>query len=92
MNFYIYYTNFNYEYLDQKGFQLALPPKCLSVLKQSKFDTELFASPFNNNYKKYYSLFETDKNFGSKGNYIQIIKQKKGCYEVNPPFLESVFE
>jgi len=59
--------------------------------------TECFASPFNHKFKNYFSIFDEDIIFGSKGNFFNFIdnnnnKFPSGSYEINPPFINEVFE
>ena len=54
--------------------------------------TELFASPLNHYFNDYYSLFEIDKFFGSKGSCLNNEILPTGIYEANPPFIEIVME
>ena len=42
-----------------------MPSQCFSVLESIGFDTEIFASPFNNFFKNYCSIFFTDMAFRS---------------------------
>jgi hypothetical protein len=53
---------------------------------------ELFASPINQYFDEYFSLFEIDKFFSSKGNALNYDILPDGSYEVNPPFLEETME
>ena len=83
-----------YDLLDGNSLQWAIPRRLFMFLnKNFQCDTELFASPFNAYFKKYYSLFDEDKYFGSLGNFFNAPDSKfqSGCYEVNPPFIEVLF-
>jgi phosphorylated CTD-interacting factor 1 len=51
----------------------------------------LFASPLNHCLDNYYSVFEIDKLFGSKGNSLKKT-HLSGGFEVNPPFIEETME
>lgn len=58
---------------------------------------ECFASPLNHKLDKYFSMFEEDKIFGSSGNFFKFIKENNntlpsGLYEINPPFINEIFE
>ena len=58
---------------------------------------ECFASPLNHKFKTYYSMFEQDKVFGSKGNFFAAVHRNhgvlpSGCYEINPPWMNASFE
>jgi hypothetical protein len=46
-NFCVFELIFNYNYIGGTGHQWALPGKVIEILKEVKFGTELFASPFN---------------------------------------------
>jgi hypothetical protein len=93
-NIHILVTGILYDILDGPGLQWSVPRTFFKYI-QSKLDcqTELFASPFNHTLKNYYSMFPLDKHFCSKGNFFGAPDTdfKRGCYEVNPPFIESVF-
>ena len=83
-----------YELLDGNSLQWAIPRRLFMFLnKNFQCDTELFASPFNAYFKKYYSLFDEDKYFGSLGNFFNAPDTafQSGCFEVNPPFIEVLF-
>lgn len=93
-NAHIWLTTVLYGMLDGKGLQWAVPPAFLQFLKQRmKCSTELFASPINHHYDKYYSLFELDRVFGSSGNFFTAPDAdfESGCFQVNPPFIDSLF-
>ena len=58
---------------------------------------ECFASPFNHKFKKYHSMFEEDREFGSSGNFFSMVNAHRGIlppgkYEMNPPWMNAVFE
>jgi hypothetical protein len=80
-----YYT------VGMRGQQWALNTETLS-----KFPTttvECFASPFNNYFNEYYSLFEEDKAFGSLGRFskdVAIVDDR--VYYLNPPFTPRILE
>ena len=80
--------------LDGKGLQWAIPTSVMSLLQtRFKCNTELFASPLNRLLDNYYSLFPLDKLFGSRGNFFLSPDSDfvSGAYEVNPPFIDSLF-
>jgi Phosphorylated CTD interacting factor 1 WW domain len=85
--------SYMYDILDGKGLQWAAPPAVFRLLQHIGCDTELFASPLNCNLTHYYSLFEYDKLFGSKGNFFSAPETnfREGIYEVNPPFINEIF-
>ncbi len=83
-----------YSLLDSNSLQWALPKRVFMFLnKNFNCNAELFASPFNVYFKHYYSLFEEDKYFGSKGNFFFQDENNidEGCYQINPPFIEVLF-
>ncbi len=59
---------------------------------------DCFSSPFNHYSQNYFSLFEGDEIYGSKGNFIDKFKDyyeheisdKPLLYTINPPFVESL--
>lgn len=61
---------------------------------------ECFASPFNHKFELYYSIYDQDKVFGSKGNFfsmIDCVEQQgmlpdDGMYEINPPWNNQMYE
>jgi hypothetical protein len=82
-----------YRLLEGKGLQWSTPPPVTQTLQsQLNCQTELFASPLNNTYPYYYSLFPTERMFGSLGNFFrQQPTLLEGSYQVNPPFIDAVF-
>lgn len=83
-----------YHMLDGKSLQWAVPKAVFKQLtREFGCVTELFASPLNANYKKYYSLYDVDRKFGSKGSFFEAPATdfKNGCYQINPPFIDVVF-
>ena len=91
---YIWFTCLMYSLLDGKGLQWAVPCQVMNILRHRlKCDTELFASPINNFFGKYYSLFPFDKVFGSLGNFFAAPDSHflTGTYQVNPPFIDCLF-
>lgn len=83
---------FSYYYLDGLSLQWSIPQSTFRVLSH-RFDlrAELFASPMNSFLPQYYSLFPSDRSFGSQGNFFHINHLLRGAYQVNPPFIESIF-
>ena len=53
---------------------------------------ECFASPFNNNIEKYYSLlYPIDKYYGSQGDFFEnFLQNKYNVYVINPPFIDTI--
>lgn len=53
---------------------------------------ECFASPFNNNIDKYYSLlYPIDKYYGSQGDFFDnFLKNNYNVYIINPPFIDTI--
>lgn len=91
---YIWLISTLYGLLDGHGLQWAVPEKVMVLLhNQLGCDTELFASPINNYYRNYYSIFQYDELFGSKGNFFNAPDSdfKSGSFQVNPPFIDSLF-
>ena len=85
-----------YRLLEGRGLQWALPPALFDYLRvKLQCRTELFASPLNHYYESYYSLFPSDKAFGSLGSFFtapdSAFLDHGGCFQVNPPFIDSVF-
>lgn len=90
----IYQCVLFYNQLQGKGLQWALPPRLFSYLERKlQCTTEVFASPINHYYSRYYSLFEVDKSFGSLGSFFDAPNSEfeSGCFQVNPPFIDSIF-
>ena len=59
--------------------------------------TECFASPLNHKFENYYSMFEQDRVFGSKGNFFRMVEENGGVipsgrYEMNPPWMNAMYE
>lgn len=87
---------FNYYILDGKSLQWSLPNNIFGYMDEIGLSGELFASPMNNHHQRYYSLFHADRFFGSHGPFINLINNQHiiengGLYEINPPFIEEVF-
>jgi Phosphorylated CTD interacting factor 1 WW domain len=58
---------------------------------------ECFASPFNYKFRRYYSMFEQDREFGSCGNFFLMLERMQGVlppgrYEMNPPWMNAMYE
>lgn len=58
---------------------------------------ECFASPFNYKFRRYYSIFEQDREFGSCGNFFLMLDRANGAlpagrYEMNPPWMNAMYE
>ena len=56
----------------------------------------LFIIAFNK-FKEYYSIFESDHVFGSKGSFFEMIAQNEyilpsGKYEINPPWNNECYD
>lgn len=60
--------------------------------KQFGVTTEIFASPSNHFYERYFSLFAIDYQFGGLGNCLNNEILPATGFEANPPFIESVME
>lgn len=83
-----------YHLLDGVSLQWAVPRNVFKYIhNEFGCDTEIFASPINAYYRNYYSLFEIDKMFNSKGNFFTapLTEFKSGCYQINPPFIDIIF-
>ena len=85
-----------YHSLSAPGYHAGIPLELFSLLRSKlKVNHEIFASPFNCNLElnSYSSAYpDTDKFFGSKGNFFGIYKElfkNGGSFEANPPFLEE---
>ena len=92
---YIFDCVFNYHLIRENGLQLCVPPQVMKHLQENlRVETELFASPLNSTFKNFHSLFEIDRYFGSKGSFYTLDDNTLliGGYEINPPFVESVFD
>jgi hypothetical protein len=57
---------------------------------------ECFASPLNHVFGSYYSVFEQDVVFGSRGNLFRAVDHQalpsSGRFEMNPPFEETILD
>lgn len=76
------------------GLQGAVTNNTLTTLRELySIDTECFASPLNSYLNNYYSAFyDTDKFFGSKGNFFESFFPKIGSFELNPPFVLELMD
>jgi len=76
-----------YKTLDGYTFHLNLSPEAHQILSEYGVVGELFASPFNHYSPRYYSLFDSDKKFGSRGNIFLANDQdfNEGLFLVHPP-------
>lgn len=94
MNQSIWMTLMLYSLLDGKSLQWAVPKSVFKYIQREfNCNTELFASPLNAYFKKYYSLFKIDRQFGSLGNFFAAPSGNflEGCYQINPPFIDVLF-
>ena len=73
------------------GFQAALTGECFdTLLVEFGCRMECFASPLNSRYGRFCSAFPAiDRAFGSLGSFFSFFP-KRGSYEANPPFVDSV--
>jgi len=84
-----------YESLSSPGYHASIPDDMAKLLRDElQVSHQLFASPFNCDHMiSYTSAYpDTDKLFGSKGNFFQMYPQlfeHGGSFEANPPFLEE---
>ena len=87
-------TTLNYCALGFGGQQWALNSKILKILQKNKIDIEAFASPFNNTFDKYCSVFESDKVFNSLGNFfnLNLLENSNANIYANPPFVPFVLD
>ncbi|CAB1109897.1 unnamed protein product [Ectocarpus sp. CCAP 1310/34] len=71
------------------GYQMAFPASGFRLLRHLvSVDCECFASPLNCTLSRFCSVaYDTDKFFGSEGNFFQSEYQ-----QANPPFVEEVME
>eukprot|EP00752_Nemacystus_decipiens_P009505 g8496.t1 len=75
------------------GYQMAFPASGFRLLRHLvSVECECFASPLNCTLPRFCSVaFDTDKFFGSEGNFFQS-EYQQGSFEANPPFVEEVME
>lgn len=90
---YIWLCSALYSILDGKGLQWAVPPRAMQLFQRMGCHTEIFASPLNTYNRNYYSLYEFDRAFSSKGNFFSAPDSDfaQGTFQVNPPFINPVF-
>ena len=83
-----------YATLGMNGQQWASVDRFMDFIKSKGCDVECFASPFNNSFPKYYSLFEEDSDFGSLGNFFKqtINDLKQHTLYANPPFVPALLD
>ena len=87
-------TTINYCALGFGGQQWALNSKSIQILQNNGINIEAFASPFNNRFTQYCSIFESDKPFNSLGNFFNLDLSDSSEFNVyaNPPFVPSILE
>lgn len=93
--YFVFDMGFNYYILEGHGFQWSVPPSVFSLLKdQLNLSMECFASPLNASLPLFCSLFEVDTKFGALDNFFNLVLDQslEGCFEMNPPFIEKIFE
>lgn len=82
-----------YSALGQGGQQWALNRVMLQRVHAQGISVEAFASPLNNYFKKYYSIFKSDAPFGSLGSFFEApLKDLAGGIYANPPFTEAALD
>lgn len=89
------YTNATLRYLGlgyNSGQQWRLDSNIINNIKRLGIDTEAFASPFNNTFSKYYSIYPEDVVFGSLGNFLSIQHSSNEKIYANPPFVPQILE
>ncbi len=81
-----------YESIAGLGYQAAIPSKCFEVLgRRFGVHHECFASPLNHTLPSYGSAFpNTDRIFGSEGDFFDLDLSIGGSFEANPPFVEEI--
>jgi hypothetical protein len=87
-----------YASLGQGGQQWALNRAMMARVKKAGIQIEAFASPFNNYFPRFFSIFRADAPFGSLGSFFSIpvdelvkLVKKFGLY-ANPPFTAAALE
>ncbi len=70
------------------GQQWALGTEMMAHIAHLGIDMEAFASPFNNYFPKYCSVFEADAPFGSQGDFFHATLPD--ALYVNPPFVPAL--
>lgn len=94
LHHHIWYLCTHYSILDGKSLQWAVPKNVLRYFNTVfGCNTELFASPLNSYYSKYFSLYDIDRKFGSLGSFFDADPSyfKQGCFQINPPFIDVLF-
>ena len=84
-----------YKAIHGYGFQASVGPEVFNALRASvSAEFECFASPLNAFHGRYHSAFpDVDGPFGSCGDFFKNSKSiRRGCYQVNPPFVGSVMD
>ena len=84
-----------YKAIHGYGFQASVGPEVFNTLRASVgAEFECFASPLNAFHGRYHSAFpDVDGPFGSCGDFFKNSKSiRRGCYQVNPPFVGSVMD
>jgi len=79
-----------YATLGMGGQQWASNRDFMDIVRRSGITTEAFASPFNNYFKQYYSIFKEDAIFGSLGSFFD--SQSEQPIYANPPFTPFILE
>lgn len=93
-NQHIWYMYGLYHMLDGKSLQWAVPKHVFRFINSDLgCNTELFASPLNVYFKRFYSLFDIDRRFGSRGSFFEAPDSdfEEGCFQLNPPFIDILF-
>lgn len=94
-DFRIWQLVWQYSILDGNSLQWAVPASVFCTLnREFELKAELFASPTNCFLPSYFSLFNSDRYFGSNGNFFNMKPghlMLGGTYMVNPPFIEELF-
>ena len=103
-------TNLSQSQIDLEMIGLVLRYKCMSAFDSNYHGSipskwgellshyhECFASPLNHKFATYYSIFEEDTVFGSKGNFFAMARNNNdslppGYYEINPPWMNACYE
>jgi len=79
-----------YSALGMGGQQWRLDPSILEKINTKGINIEGFASPFNNYFTKFYSLFKDDNDFGSLGSFLKAEHPADEFLYINPPFTPFV--
>jgi hypothetical protein len=86
----LYKCVLRYAALGMRGQQWRLDSNMLDKINKLGINIEGFASPFNNYFKKYYSIFKDDRDFGSLGNFLEEKHSADEHLYINPPFTPYV--